>query len=282
MKIPLTAMIRFTLCFVSVFLSFNVVAQTTFMTFNLRYDNPSDGENNWHLRKQEIVSFFNFYEPDIFGIQEGLVHQVGYLEENLPQYSKIGVGRDDGRMKGEFAAIFYNSEKLVLIETATYWLSETPLQVSVGWDASMERITTFGAFKMKNTGDSLFVFNCHFDHIGHEARKKSAELLIELVKEKGLIDKKVIILGDFNAEPSDEPIQVLGSFFQDARAITVVAPYGPEGTFNSFENNYLPNKRIDYLFVKNLQVERYKCMEDKRINGLWLSDHLPVMIQTEL
>ncbi|MFA7273897.1 MAG: endonuclease/exonuclease/phosphatase family protein [Crocinitomicaceae bacterium] len=252
------------------------------MTFNLRYDNPSDGENNWHLRKQEIVSFFNFYEPDIFGIQEGLVHQVGYLEENLPQYSKIGVGRDDGKMKGEFAAIFYNSEKVALIETATYWLSETPLKVSVGWDASMERITTFGTFKMKNTGDTLYVFNCHFDHIGQLARKQSAELLIQLINQKGLSDKKVIIMGDFNAEPSEEPIQVLGSYLFDAREITNVAPYGPEGTFNSFDNHQLPNKRIDYLFVKNLKVERYRCIEDKRINGLWLSDHLPVMIQTEL
>ena len=112
------------------------------MTYNIRYNNPNDNENWWENRKEEVVHMIKYYHPDIFGIQEGLNDQVNYLNNSLPNYSYTGVGRDDGKEKGEYTAIFYNSDKFELINSKTYWLSNTPNKVSVGWDASMERITT--------------------------------------------------------------------------------------------------------------------------------------------
>tara|TARA_B100000963_G_scaffold60131_2_gene48088 strand:+ start:12177 stop:12506 length:330 start_codon:yes stop_codon:yes gene_type:complete len=81
------------------------------MTFNIRYDNPKDNENWWEYRKSSVVQMFNFYSPEIIGIQEGLYHQLKYIKNSLPEYDYIGVGRDDGKTKGEYAAIFYKKKK---------------------------------------------------------------------------------------------------------------------------------------------------------------------------
>ena len=85
--------------------------QISVMTFNIRYDNPKDNENWWEYRKSSVVQMFNFYSPEIIGIQEGLYHQLKYIKNSLPEYDYIGVGRDDGKTKGEYAAIFYKKKK---------------------------------------------------------------------------------------------------------------------------------------------------------------------------
>ena len=160
--------------------------QTSVMTFNIRYDNPEDNDNWWEHRKLSILKMFNFYSPEIIGIQEGLNNQVKYIKKNLPDYNYIGVGRDDGKKKGEYTAIFYKKKKLKLISSKTYWLSETPETVSIGWDASMERIVTFGEFLDLRVQESFFIFNFHFVHRGEISREKSAELLLIFIKNKGI------------------------------------------------------------------------------------------------
>ena len=136
----------------------------TAMTFNIRYDNPSDGADNWVHRKQDMLDFILKLKPSVFGIQEGLAHQVGYLDSGLSGYKYFGVGRDDGKEKGEYCAIFYHVDQHELIKSGTFWLSETPHQISVGWDAAMERICTYGMLEDKSNGQKFWVFNTHFDH----------------------------------------------------------------------------------------------------------------------
>ncbi|MEM8889234.1 MAG: endonuclease/exonuclease/phosphatase family protein, partial [Bacteroidota bacterium] len=142
------------------------------MTYNLRYDNPNDGENRWDLRKEFLRDQLKFFEPDVMGIQEGLKHQLDYLDGELSAYSYIGVGRDDGKEKGEYTAIFYKADKLSLIRQSTFWLSESPDEISVGWDAALERICTYALFEEKAGGAKFYVFNTHFDHRGEKARRK--------------------------------------------------------------------------------------------------------------
>jgi endonuclease/exonuclease/phosphatase family metal-dependent hydrolase len=251
------------------------------MTYNIRYNNPDDNENQWNYRKQEMTEMIKFYQPEILSIQEGVNIQVKYLDSALTNYSFVGVGRNDGKEKGEFAAIYFDTTKYELIETETFWLSQTPTKVSIGWDASMERICTYGAFFNKNTKDSIFIFNCHFDHIGKKSRKESSHLILQQIKNKKIDNKPIVVTGDFNCLPPEEPIRILYMELKDACQVSQYPPYGPFGTFNSFNIVNAVTKKIDYIMVKNITVKRYITFDDIRKNNLWLSDHLPILIQIE-
>lgn len=256
----------------------NGFGQTKVMSFNIRYDNPNDAENSWERRKEEVVQLVDFYNPDFLGIQEGLIRQLEFVNSHLSHYDYVGKGRDDGKEKGEFTAIFYDTTKYELIETKTFWLSETPDTVSVGWDASMERISTYGAFVHKNTNDSLFLFNCHFDHIGPMSRKMSADLIRKKIKEFGLEAKKVVVMGDLNCKPQTEPLKLLCQELDDALEVAAKPHYGPWGTYNGFDANFAMI-RIDYILTKNLKVKSHRHIDDRRKNSLFPSDHLPVLVE---
>lgn len=253
-------------------------SQTQVMTFNIRYDNANDGENRWDARQSEVTHMLQYYHPDFIGVQEAMHHQMQYIDDQLTEYDYIGVGRDDGREKGEYSAIFYDAMKYEVLHSRTWWLSDNPNEVSIGWDASMERITTYGAFRDRISGDTLHVFNAHFDHIGEEARIKSAELILKLIEDLQITEKSIIVMGDFNSTPFDRPISIFKEELSDSYDATILPPYGPVGTWNGFDENLLPDRRIDYVFVKNMKVLSYRNIDDKRSNGLCTSDHLAVLV----
>jgi endonuclease/exonuclease/phosphatase family metal-dependent hydrolase len=256
--------------------AFAAMAQTAVMTFNIRYDNPSDGGNRWDLRKDAVVALIEEHEPDILGIQEGLHRQVAYLDDRLLQYEFIGVGRDDGEASGEYCAIFYRKDRFTMMDTRTFWLSETPDNISVGWDASMKRIVTYGAFRDLGSGDTLHFFNAHFDHRGALAREHSARLILNLIQEQRLADQKVAVMGDFNALPDKEPIRILKTELDDSFEISENGHIGPAGTFNGFDADATVERRIDYIFSRNFRVIEHHHIDSRRGNGLYPSDHLPV------
>jgi len=252
------------------------------MSYNIRYDNHKDGINKWDNRKIEILALVNHYKPDIFGIQEGLVHQLHYLDDNLSSYSRIGVGRDDGNEKGEFCAIYYNNEKLSVTNESTFWLSQTSDRISIGWDASMERICTYGLFTNKITKQKGLVFNTHYDHIGNTAREESSRLILKKIKQINTDDYPVILMGDFNAEPNSKPISIIEKEFEDGATVASNGIYGPIGTYTGFQKQTIPERRIDYIFVKGLKVMTYRHIDDRMKNNNYLSDHLPVFINVEI
>ncbi|MEM9546175.1 MAG: endonuclease/exonuclease/phosphatase family protein [Bacteroidota bacterium] len=249
------------------------------MSFNIRYDNKGDEENWWEYRKEELVEMVRHYHPDFLGVQEGLIHQLRFIDDMFTKYSYIGVGRDDGKEKGEFAAIFYDSTQFELVESNTFWLSETSKTVSVGWDASMERICTYGSFINRRTKKKIFVFNAHFDHIGRESRRKSAQLIIDKISELNIFQENIIVMGDFNCEPMDDPILLFTKSLEDGLISSVMEDHGPEGTYNGFDLGSRTENRIDYIFTRNIEVSKYIHVNDRRENNLFISDHLPVYIE---
>lgn len=252
------------------------------MTYNIRYDNPSDGENQWSNRKEYLCDQIKYNEVDIFGIQEGLHHQVQYLDENFADFSYVGIGRDDGKEKGEYSAIFYNSDKFKVIEDNTFWLSETPNKISVGWDASMERICTYALFEDLNSKQQFFVFNTHFDHIGNAARLESSKLIYSRIVEINSNDLPVFVMGDFNLLPSSEPIQYLSEVLSDSKKISLTKPFGPTGTFNGFKFHEPIKDRIDYIFTnkEKVQVNKFAILSDSK-DCKYPSDHLPVLVEVQ-
>lgn len=247
------------------------------LSLNIRYDNPADMENAWEHRKNKMIDLFVHYEPALIGIQEGLLHQVEFINESLPGYKYIGVGREDGMLRGEFCALYYDTTWLMLIRDSTFWLSETPEKVSRGWDAALERICTYGLFEFRGSKKRIWVLNTHFDHRGANAREKSAELLIGHIRRINPEGIPMVLMGDLNATPEEKPIQVLRSELQDAKEISGKPFYGPPGTFVGFSDTIM-DRRIDYFFVHNLKVLEYSHLDDRRDNNLHISDHLPVLI----
>ena len=247
------------------------------LTYNIRYDNPGDGEDAWPKRRDHLAAQLRFFAPDIFGIQEGLHRQLVYLDEQLPDYTRVGSGRDDGKEAGEYSALFFLKKRFGLLASGTFWLSETPDTVSKGWDAALPRVCTFAHLYDSLAGKNLWVFNTHFDHIGVEARRRSAELIVNKIREKNTAGEAVVLMGDFNAEPRDEPIGILAEALTDARSAAAEPPFGPEGTFNGFKFHEPVLKRIDYIFLSGpgLKVRRHAVLSDSR-NCHYPSDHLPV------
>ncbi len=251
------------------------------MSFNIRYNNPGDGENAWPERKDIAAGMIQFHKADIIGMQEALAGQLTDLDRQLPGYLRCGVGRDDGKEAGEFMAVYYSGDRFSLLQNKTFWLSETPDKVSRGWDAACFRTVTVCKFKDKRTGRIFFLFNTHFDHQGQEARRESAFLLLKLVEEQG-DGFPVLVTGDFNAEPDSEPIDIITgdgeNTLKDARLMSRQAHHGPTGTWTGFKEIQAEHQ-IDYIFVKNaVQVLRHGFLSDT-FDGRFPSDHLPVLAE---
>ncbi|WP_034920494.1 endonuclease/exonuclease/phosphatase family protein [Gillisia sp. CAL575] len=257
--------------------------QHSIMTYNIRLDVKSDGENAWPNRKDFLLNQVKFYEPDILGTQEGLPHQIKFLNENLDHYKFIGEGRDGGN-KGEYTAIFYNSEKLKIIDQGTFWLSETPEKISKGWNSAYIRICTYGLFQNTKTKEKFWVFNTHLDNKGQEARLQSVDLIAQKIMELNVKKYPFIVTGDFNVEPNDEVIKKFEQFTQDSKMMSTKVVFGPNGTFNGFQFSEPVERRIDYImFGKGfgLSVEKYGVLSDSK-DLKYPSDHLPVYVEFNL
>lgn len=253
------------------------------LSFNIRCDNAGDGNNQWKYRKDYAADLIKFYDVDIIGTQEVLPNQLNDLTDRLPDYDYIGVGREDGRNKGEYCAVFFKKDRFKVIDSGNFWLAEDKNAVGKkGWDAACERVVTWAIFKDKLSGKRFLFLNTHLDHMGKVARHEGAALVLQEVSElsKGL---PAIVTGDFNATPEDDPICVLTDP-GDPRHLThtrTVAPlkYGPEGTFHDFGR--IPAEKrsfIDYIFIKgNIKALRHGVLTDSNLH-LYPSDHCPVLV----
>jgi endonuclease/exonuclease/phosphatase family metal-dependent hydrolase len=248
----------------------------TFLTYNIRYDNPGDGPDRWELRKEALVGEVLSQQPSVAGFQEVLKSQVDFLDKQLKGYQRYGVGREDGGEKGEYSPVYFDTTAFRLVTASTRWLSATPDKPGKGWDAACERIATVVTLLDRKTGDSLMVINTHWDHIGVEARRNSTGVIRSLLSEWTKSGRNAVFMGDLNAEPGTPPIMQLGKFLRDA------CPSGQNdyGTFNGFEVNKKRYPRIDYIWMAapGWKVTHYKVLHPK-VNGRQVSDHFPVLVK---
>lgn len=251
--------------------------QSSFMTYNIKNDYQKEGDNNWLSRRSAVVDLIKFYEPDVFGVQEALLNQVSFLDQNLETYAYFGVGREDAKTKGEYSAIFYDTLVYRIEIRGNFWLSETPDKVSKGWDAAYERICTYGLLEHRLSKKKVWVFNTHFDHIGVEARINSAQLIVDKIKELNTDDFPVVLMGDLNATLNEETIATFLIAYDNCQSSAQKEFYGPSGTFNNFTDQLQP-ERIDYIFSQRLKVLSYVHIDDRMQNNKQISDHIPVMM----
>lgn len=250
-------------------------------TFNIRFDNAGDEGNLWKDRSPHVAALIQFHQIGLFGTQEGLEHQIEELSEML-DFEYLGVGRDDGAKAGEFTAILFDPTKYELLDQGTFWLSPTPEKPSKGWDAALNRICSWGKFKSKE-GDTFFTFNIHYDHIGQQAREESSKLVIKKIGEINSENLPVILLGDFNVTPENPAYTTItkSKGWKDARLISEIPAYGPQGTFTAFDWEKMPEGIIDHIFVHgDVKVIRHGILTDN-YGKKYPSDHFPVLVEIE-
>lgn len=247
------------------------------MTYNIRLDVETDGDNAWEYRRNFLSDQIRFYEPDILGIQEGLPHQVVYLQEKLASYDSEGFGRE-GKGKGESTHIFFKKDRFRKLHGQTFWLSATPDTISMGWDAACHRVCTAILLQENQSMQYFWVLNTHLDHMGELARVNGVALILQKIKTLNAEGYPVILMGDFNALPESEVVRTVTSELIDSWSVVEGRPFGPEGTFNGFRFQEPVRKRIDYIFLSardSWKVLKHAVLSDSR-NLHYPSDHFPV------
>lgn len=241
--------------------SFSLWAQPlNVASYNIRMHSKVDYKNGdgWTSRRDIMCDLVAFSAFDIFGAQEVCHDQLEDMLSRLPDYGYIGVARDDGKTKGEYSPVFYRKERFEVLESGTFWLSETPNEVSFGWDAACRRVCSYGYFKDKLTKKKFWFFNTHMDHKGKVARVEGAKLVIAKIKELCGKDARVILTGDFNVAQNSPAYNTFAEsgLLKDAYLLAPVK-YAPAGTFNNFKVGTHSDKRIDHIFVAGCDVQRY-------------------------
>jgi len=261
----------------------------TVASYNIRYsieeNHKSDsmkGED-WKRRGPAVAQLIKFHEFEIFGIQEGLLHQINDLLQWLPGYKYVGVGRDDGQQAGEHTAVFFQTEKFKVLDRGDFWLSETPEKPSMGWDGTCcHRMCTWVYFEDIRSGNKFYFFNTHFDHQAVIARKESSKLILKKIKEIA-DDQPVIFMGDLNGDHESDWYKRLknSDILQDAYFMAD-NPYAQNGSFNGFGRRNETNRIIDHVFVsKHFSVDKWGILTDT-YHGKFPSDHFPIMVKIRL
>lgn len=247
--------------------AFCAIAQDmTVASFNVRYRNDGDtaAGNGWERRCPYVCGLIEFEGFDIFGAQEVLHPQLQDMCSLLPDYGYVGVGRDDGKTEGEYAPIFYKTDRFELLGSGHFWLAEVTDRPVVGWDAALPRICTWGHFLDRITDRRFWFFNLHMDHIGEKARAESAKLVVAKIREMTAADESVILTGDFNVDQNDEIYAIFtdSGVLDDSYAVAEKR-FAPNGTFNNFSTQLLTESRIDHIFVSpSFEVVRYGVLTD--------------------
>ena len=254
-------------------------------TYNIRYENKQDAEqgNAWSKRCPVICEIVRFHDFDLWGAQEVLHSQLTDLLNVLNEYDYVGVGRDDGKTKGEYAPVFYRKDRFTCLESGNFWLSPITDMPNKGWDAALPRICTWVHLQEIETNRIFWFFNLHFDHVGVIARKESAKLILNKINEMCGNDP-VILVGDFNVDQHNESYTLLQNSGRLADAFeTAKIRYAQTGTFNAYDPNERSDSRIDHIFVSScFDVVRYGILTDSYRDNTSIrlpSDHFPVKVE---
>ena len=244
------------------------------MSYNIRMGIAKDGTNSWEFRCPATIEMLNAQKPDVFGVQEAFEFQIRFIEEYCRDYKSVGVGRDDGKKKGEYMSIFWNKKTVSLLKWGTFWLSETPDKPSKGWDAHCRRTATWALMKDKKTGKKFYFVNTHLDHKGKEAQKNGLKLIVDRIESINPQGYPMILTGDFNIKPDNAALIGLDSRMQATRKIA--ADTDNHNTFNGWSVKPTDSV-IDYIYISGFSsCPQYRTVTEKYAERPFVSDHYPI------
>ena len=243
------------------------------MSYNIRVGTAKDGTNSWEFRYPASAMMILDQKPDIFGVQEALDFQIRYLNEYCEYYKSVGVGREDGKKKGEFMSIFYNTKTIKLLKWGSFWLSETPDKPSKGWDAACFRSATWALLKDKASGKKFYYVNTHLDHVGWEARRNGLALIVDRIASINPEGYPMVLTGDFNMEPDRPEFEPLKAKMKDSRETAVTTDR--HFTYNGWGKG---KETLDYVWYSGFSsCTSFKVITKEYMNRAFVSDHFPVM-----
>ncbi|GIN58471.1 hypothetical protein J8TS2_27900 [Lederbergia ruris] len=253
--------------------------QVRTMSFNLRYANAND-EYSWESRRPIVKELIEKEQPDIIGTQEGVYRQIMDIEEDLPAYARIGVGREGG-IFGEFMAVYYKKNRFAPIEWNHVWLSDKPNVVSsYSWGNKIPRMVTWVKFMDLKTNKPFYFVNTHLDHQSEKSRQKSAEFIIKSIKNFDS-DLPIILTGDFNSSRnSDIYNRFIRGGFEDGFMNAEEQINKDIGTFHDYGKRTEKGDKniIDWvLFQGNVSTLRAETVIYTN-EDVYPSDHYPVMV----
>ncbi len=243
------------------------------MSFNIRCTNV--GTDSWEDRIDIVSQTMLDSEADSIGVQEATPEWMATLKETVGEkYACVGVGRDDGANEGEYSAVFYLKDKYDVIDSGTFWLSETPDEPSFGWDAACRRVCTWVHLIDKDTEQEYIHMNSHFDHVGIEARRNSVNMIIE--KAKSYTDIPVVFTADMNVVEGSENYEqfVNSDYFYDTKK---QAPDSMDYcTYHDTNPALHKDDVIDYVMINDGFTAKTYRVVTEGIDGRYVSDHFPV------
>jgi len=249
------------------------------MSFNIRLPVESDGVDYWETRKPFAVRMLREQQPDVIGMQELVKTQADYVAKALPQYAWFGRGREaDGG--GEYMGVFYRKDRLKVVESGDFWLSDTPeVSGSITWNHPHPRTVTWALFEQRTNGKRFYLLNTHLPYREQDeaARVKGASAIARHLSTLPA-DVPVVLTGDFNTTPASEVHAVLARTLQDAWT-TAPRVEGIDATFHGFTGE--AERRIDWIFVKGVRLESVTSVTT-RWNGRYPSDHFPLVVTVRL
>ncbi len=248
------------------------------MTFNLRFENDRDGDNNWIHRRQMVVDVINRYEPDILGTQEGKWDQLVFLDESLSAYQVVMPGRVPDK-KIQCATLFVRKSACRVLAAEDFWLSKTPgVHLSKDWDSAFPRMLSFARLRFEKTGREIVAAVTHLDHMGVEARLQQAKIIAQWAQDQKY---PVVLTGDFNDAPHSNPYKVLTS--PDTRLCDTWKTMGQEESRKAFTRhgfNGIPQvSRMDWILADcGFRVTDTRVVHD-HVDGRYPSDHFPYLAE---
>lgn len=252
--------------------------QVKVMSFNVRVgtENGTDPQD-WPARRKSVKPLLTKENPTVIGLQEALKHQMDYISLEMEDYGAYGLGRDDGNSSGEIMTILWNRKQVFCERMGTFWLSPTPDQVSLGWDAGYKRTATWGEFTVLATNQRFFYLNTHVDNTGNLARVQSIALIKEKIKELNPYGFPVIVTGDFNAGLEHAMFEPFNEWLYDARSTSPITD--TRATYHGF-GKY--STKIDHIFYTGLTPLEYETLNKTYEGVTYISDHYPIAALFEL
>lgn len=242
------------------------------MSYNIRLGSANDGTNSWHMRYAATAEMIEDQKPDVFGVQEALDYQINFIQENFTDYKSVGVGRENGKKEGEHMSIFWNKKTVSMIKWGTFWLSETPEEPSMGWDAACKRTATWALMKCRKTGKKFYFVNTHLDHKGSEAQKNGLKLIVDRIDDINPEGYPMVLTGDFNITPDNPNLVELDSKMQSVRK--VAEKTDSHDTFNGWGRG---KGVIDYIYASGFSAyPEYQTVTKRYADRKFVSDHYPV------
>lgn len=252
----------------------NVPEELKVMSYNIRLGKGKDGTNSWPMRCPATLDMLKDQKPDVFGVQEALDYQIAFIEEFGEDYKCVGVGREDGKKEGEHMSIFWNRKTVKMLRWGTFWLSETPEQPSMGWDAACFRTATWALMKDRKTGKKFYFVNTHLDHKGAQAQKNGLQLIVDRISDINPEGYPMVLTGDFNIKPGNAALKELEKRMSSARDIAEKTDN--RNTFNNW-GKAKSDMIIDYIYLSGFSsCPEYQVVTKKYADKPFISDHYPI------